>query len=166
MELHSGRPFTAARSELPMLYVLLALGSVELMVVHLLVSLWSRTAAWVLTALTLFGIVQIVTIVRRVKHRPTLLTDDGLVVRSAKGFEVALPWNGIAAVEAIGFGPAPSGDDVLRAALLAHPNVHVIASEAFTVKRLGGASSAKSITARVDEPDELITTVRGRLARP
>ena len=146
-----------------MIYVLLALGTVELLVAHLLVNLWSTTAAWVLSAITVLGIAQIVAIVRRIRHRPTLLTGDGLVVRSAKGFEVALPWDCIAAVEAIGFGPAPAGDDVINAALLAHPNVHVTATQAFTVKRLWRSITSESLTLRVDQPDALVDAVQHRL---
>lgn len=161
----AGQPFTAEQSELPMLYMLLVLGAIELLVVHLLVNLASPAAAWALSAVTLLGMVQIAAIVRRVKHRPTLLTGDGLVIRSAKGFEVALPWDRIAAVEPIGFGPAPSGDGVMRAALLAHSNVHVAAREAVTVKRLGRLLSATSITLRVDELGELVAAARHRLER-
>lgn len=150
------QPFTSARSELPMLYVLLGLGSVELLVVHLIASLWSPAAAWVLSALTLLGVVQIVAIVRRVKNRPTLVTADGLSIRSAKGFDVALSWDRIATIAPIGFSPAPVGDDVMKAALLAHPNIHVTVTRPFTVRRLGRARSAGSVTLRVDQPDALI----------
>lgn len=146
-----------------MIYVLLALGTVELLVAHLLVNLWSATAAWVLSAITLLGIAQIVAIVRRIKHRPTMVTADGLVIRSAKGFEVALAWDRIATIVPIGFGPAPAGDDVLNAALLAHPNVHVTATQAFTVWRLGRGVAAKSLTLRVDQPDALVDAVQHRL---
>lgn len=142
------------------MYVLLTLGTVELLVAHLLVNLWSVTAAWVLSAITLLGIAQIVAIVRRIKRHPTILTDDGLVIRSAKGFEVALSWDRVAAVKPIGFGPAPVGDDVINAALLAHPNVHVTATRAFTVKRLWRSLTVKSFTLRVDQPDALIVTAQ------
>ncbi len=143
-----------------MIYVLLSLGTVELLVVHLLVNLWSVVAAWLLSAITLLGIAQIVAIVRRIKHRPTLLIGDGLVIRSARGFEVALSWDRIAAIVPIGFGPAPIGDDVMNAALLAHPNVHVTATQAFTVKRLGRSITASSLTLRVDQPDALVDAVQ------
>ena len=157
------RTFPSARSELPMLYVLLTLGTIELLAVHFMVSLWSAIAAWVLSVVTLFGVVQIVVVVRRVKHRPTLLTRDGLLIRSAKGFEVALSWDRIAAVEPIGFGPVPSGDDVLRAELLAHPNVHVTATRPLIVRLFGRPPSAESVTIRVDHPEALIDAARQAL---
>lgn len=156
--------FTAERSELPMLYVLLALGSIELLVVHLLVSLASPAAAWVLSAVTILGVVQIATIVRRVKRRPTLVTGDGLVIRSAKGYELTLPWNRVAAVEPIGFGPEPKGPDVLRASLLSHPNVLVRATEPFTVRQLGLTRTASAAALRVDQPAAFLAAAR-KLAR-
>jgi hypothetical protein len=163
MMAHVRPTFSAERSELPMLYVLLAIASIELFVVHILVSLVSPAVAWVLSAITVAGIIQIATIVRRIKQRPILVTDTGIVIRSAKGFEVDLPWGSITSVKPIGYGPAPSGDNVLGAALLAHPNILVETTRAFTVSRLGRSRSASSLTFRVDEPEAFIGAVRSWL---
>ncbi len=152
--------FGSSRSELPILYVLLGLGSVELLVVHLVVSLWSTTAAWVLSAATLLFIVQFAMVVHRLKRSPTLLTEDRLMIRSGKGFEVSLPWNKVASVEPIGLGSAPSGEDVLRVSLLAHPNILVTATEPFTVKRFGRSRLARSAALRVDQPAALVSAAR------
>ena len=148
--------FASGRSELPLLYVFLGLASIELLVVHLLVSLASSTAAWVLSALTALAIIQVMMIVRRIKHRLTVVSDDGITIRSAKGYELTLPWRQVKAMEAIGMGFEPKGPDVLRASLLSHPNVLVTAHEPFTIRKLGRKGERQKMAFRVDEPDVLL----------
>lgn len=155
--------FGSARAELPMLYAFLVLAGIELLVVHLLVSFASVVAAWILSTLSLAAMLQIGTIVWRVKRRPTLVTGEGLTVRSAKGFEIALPWNRIASVEAIGMGPEPGGPDVLRAALMAYPNMIVRTTDPVTIRRLRRTSSAAAITLRVDDPERFGQVTRDAL---
>ncbi len=156
--------FSSARSELPMLYVLLALATVELSIVHMLVSLWSTTASRLLSLLTLVAIAQVAGMIVRIRRQPVALTDDGVIIRSAKGFAVTLSWTGIADVQRLGFGPTPAGAAYLQTALIAHPNVMITARQAFTVTRLWRTVSAKSMTLRLDEPDAFVCAVRHHLA--
>ena len=157
------RAFTSEGSELPLLYVFLALASVELLVVHFLVSLASPAAAWILSGLTALAIVQILMIVRRIKARPTLATADHLIVRSAKGHQFVLPWKQVELVEKVGFGPEPKGFDVLRASLLSHPNVLVTIQKPVRSRRFGRERSVRKIALRLDDPDTFLAVAR-RLA--
>lgn len=157
--------FTAAGSELPMLYVFLGLASCELLVVHLLVSLWSIVAASILSLITLMFVIQVGLIVRRVKRRPTLVTPDALVVRSGTGTNISISWARIATVTGTGFGPAPSGPDVLQTAMIAHPNVQIILMTPIALRLRGRMRDVRTVALRVDDPDALIDAVRHALDR-
>ena len=145
------------------MYVFLALASIELLVVHFLVGLWSATAAWVLSAITLLGGAQIIRIVHRIKHRPTLVTDDALLVRTGDQADLDLPWASIGSVEAIGHGPKPTGPDVLDTTFFAHPNVKITLAEPYVRRKLGRERRVRIVALRVDEPDALINVVQRHL---
>ena len=152
--------FGAARSELPIMYVFLALASVELLVVHFLMGLWSPAAAWVLSALTLLGGAQIIRIVQQIKHRPTLVTERSLLVRTGDRADLDLPWSSLASVDPIGFGPKPAGPDVLDTTFFAHPNVGITLAKPFARRKLGRDRRVRIVALRVDEPDVFIDAVK------
>lgn len=77
---------------------------VETVVVHLLVERWSATAAWVLTALSLYGLVWLLGHFQAVRLRPVLLAPDALYVRIGLLWSARVPYGDIAALERAGAG--------------------------------------------------------------
>ena len=86
---HTARSFTCLRAWTPLLAGLLVLLGVEIVGVHLLVSLASPTIAWVLTALSLYGVLWLVGDAQAARHRPILV--DRLLVRVGLRWTVEIP---------------------------------------------------------------------------
>ena len=131
-----------------MMWVLVALGSVELMVVHLLVSLlWGRVAALLLSGVTLAGIVWLAGVIRSMKRLPVLLDHDRLVMRVGTLRSVTVPLANIAGLRQSWDGGALQARDVLNLALIAHPNILVDLAEP-----LPGRRKVRAIAHRLDDP--------------
>jgi hypothetical protein len=97
--------FTRHRYELPTLAVFFSIALVELFAVHLLVALWSPTAAWVLSALTVMALGQIALLIHGMIRWPTLIDDTGITVRHGMRSEIFVPLNVVASVEDVAFQP-------------------------------------------------------------
>jgi hypothetical protein len=141
--------FTRHRYELPMLWVFFAIALVELFAVHLLVSLWSGTAAWLLSAATIVALGQIGLLIHGLVKWPTLIDGRSVVVRHGRRGEIVVPLSRIAAVEDVAFRPEEKGAHVFRATLLAQPNLAIRLSEPLR----HGRKLLQCITLRLDDPD-------------
>ena len=115
--------FSYHRSVAPMLWVLVAVGSVELTIVHLLVAMWSPEVAAVLSVATLATLVWLVLAIRGFRRLPVLLDRETLVLRTGRLRRVDVEVAAIAAVS----GEVPRAELKARGAanfaLVAHPNV-------------------------------------------
>ena len=122
----SAEPFHYHRQVAPMLWVLAALALVELGVIHLLLSHWSRAAAYVLDALSAAALVGLLALLVSVRSRPVLLGPDGLRIRAGLLIDTQLPLDEIAFAQS-GYAPADYvTGSLLKANLLAQPNVLVL----------------------------------------
>jgi len=74
------------------------LSLIEILPVHLLVSHWSATAAWILTALSIYGAIWLMAMARAFTLRPMLVSTDGIVVRYGLLFNLRIPAGKIRAV--------------------------------------------------------------------
>ena len=67
--------------------------------VHLLAAQWSVVAAWILSALSAYGMVWMIGDLQAIRLRPTLVTADALHVRVGLRWDVCIPWSEIESVE-------------------------------------------------------------------
>jgi hypothetical protein len=105
---------------------LLIVSACEIVGAHMLVSLASSTAAWLLTAISLYGVVWIVGDYQAVRLRPLLVGTDGLAVRLGLRWSVWIPRDAIAAIVPAPKRPASKrAPGHLHAALLVSPQWHV-----------------------------------------
>jgi hypothetical protein len=150
--------FTYARSLAPMMWVLVALGCGELLVVHLLVALlWSPMAALVLTLAALAAIAWLVLLIRSMGRLPVLVGEREVVMRAGALKAVTVARSNIAAVETSfppGFLRRPG---VLSLALLAYPNVALELREPLASRRRGAA--IEWIALRLDEPAAFVAAL-------
>lgn len=110
------------------LAIVLALGMilvVEAAAMHLLISRWSVTAAWVLTALSTYGLIWIAGDYRAIVARPLNVTPTRLSIRLGLRWEADVPIAWIRRVETVRGGAAKPTRDTLVAVLLGEPNVSV-----------------------------------------
>jgi hypothetical protein len=85
-----------------LLAALALIAVVEMTAVHLLVRHWSSMLAWVLTAISIYGVVWVLAHLQAVRLRPILLTSDSLHVRIGLLWGVRVPYDRIARVTVAG----------------------------------------------------------------
>ena len=142
------------------LVAVLLLALAEGVAVHLLLNLWSSTAAWIVTALGLYTCLWLVADYRATVLRPWLVGDGELHVRAGLRWHATLP---LGAVEAIADGPAPS-TAALSTAFLATPTRWILLREPWTVagpygfrkrvRAIGLVPDAKDALRDLAEPSE------------
>lgn len=109
----------------PMLWAMIALGTIELLVVHFLISFWSVAVAAVLSLLSLASIIWLALLIRSMKRLPVLVEQGRLVMRTGSLMEFIVPGANIAAVRTNFPSEAVKERSVLDHGLLAYPNVLV-----------------------------------------
>jgi hypothetical protein len=87
------QPFTIhKKSGKADLFGAIALASLlEIVPVHLLLGHWSRTAAWIATALSLYGALWLFAMARAFSARPTLITTDSILIRLSLLLTLRIP---------------------------------------------------------------------------
>lgn len=144
--------------------------AVEAVGVHLLAAqMWSAKAAWLLTALSAYGVVWLVGLGRSVALRPTIVGRDALRVRIGALHEAVVPFEAIASVTQVRGAPAKRrAPGYLHAALFAAPRLVIELKEPVEARGLYG-NRKRGITRiglLVDEPAELAVLLRERMAAP
>jgi hypothetical protein len=143
--------FSYAHSLAPMLWVMVALGCAELLVIHLVVAaLWSAMAALALTLATLGALAWLVYFIRSMKRLPVLVSEREVTMRAGVLKSVAVARSNLAGIETrfpAGFVRRPG---VLNLGLLAYPNVALALREPLAMKRRG--APVAWIAHRLDDP--------------
>lgn len=137
----------------PMIATLLALQVIELVVVHFLVSLWSETAAFILLALSLAGVLWLIALLKSFRIMPVLLDEDGLRVRSGAVVDAWIPRAAIAGPVACFDADTLKKKSTLNTAILSSPNICLTLSRPVEVPTFfGGKKSIERIAMRLEEP--------------
>ena len=153
--------FSCHRDEMPMIWMLGGLAAAELMIVHLLVSMWSGTAAWVVTVLTIAAVAQAAWMVRAMINRPVLVSERAVTIRFRTRTPIVVPIDAIARVEDSALAPEPKGAGVFRGTLLAHPNITLRLERPLS----HAARRIEVIALRIDAPAAFRAAVEARRAQ-
>jgi hypothetical protein len=147
------------RSIAPMMWVFFGFASVELVVVHALLSHWYPTLALVLSALTLASILWLIGAIRSFKRLPVLIDVDTLVMRVGwlKSFRV--PLADIAGRRESWTGEELNTRRVANLALIAWPNIWI------DLARPQGRREITAIAHKLDDPEKFRAAV-DRLVDP
>ncbi len=107
------RPFTLHKqSGVNDLFLMVGLLSLlEVGPVHLVIARWSVTGAWILTGLSLYGMLWAVALSRSFAMRPTLVSDRGILLRFGLLFSLWVPVESIRSISAT---PVPGAVPVPR----------------------------------------------------
>ena len=138
--------FAYHRSVAPMLWVLVALSSIELVIVHILLSFWNRPVAIVLSVLTLVAIAWLVCAIASMRRLPIVLDDRQLLMRAGFIKSKAIDRAMIAGLRGSWSAASVKQRDVLNLALVAYPNVVVD-----LVAPLPGRRGIRAVAHRVDD---------------
>lgn len=137
----------------PMIAVFLVLQLIEIVVVHLLVSHWSRIAALVLLALGIWGALFFIALMKGFRLYPVLTDETGVRVRGGSMVDLYVPYAEIAGIEAAISDRETRQDDVLNAAILSHPNIVLrLSRPTGYVTLFGKRRMVTRVAFRLDEP--------------
>lgn len=139
------------RSVAPMMWVFVALASVELVVVHLLIALYSWRIALAVSLVTLAGLFWLVGIIRSFRRLPVRLDADTLVLRAGRLRSVTLPLANIAGVREHWEPGAHKARGTLNLALIAYPNL--------LIDLQAPVKGVESIGQRFDAPAEFLAAL-------
>ncbi|HVR95369.1 MAG TPA: hypothetical protein VMW27_02060 [Thermoanaerobaculia bacterium] len=134
-------------------FALLLMMLVEAIPVHLLLSRWSPAAAWVLTGLTLYGMLWFIGDYRAARLRPILLDAESLRVRTGMRWSLRIPREQVVAVHK----KSMAGARRLRMALPGTSMLWIELAEPVTVQGpYGFERRAQCVGVAVDEPDRFL----------
>ena len=131
-----------------MLWAFVALATIELLVVHLVVSSHWHRAAWPLTAVTGLSLLWIVRWVRSFQRLPHRLNERELVLNLGLLTSVSVPLSSIAAVRDQWDSAILRDKDTLSLSPIAYPNRMIELEPPLETKR----RALSRIAFRVDEP--------------
>jgi hypothetical protein len=134
-----------------LVFALLLMMAAEGIPAHILVLRWSPVAAWILTALTVYGTVFFLADWRAMRLRPTLVDGDELRIRVGLRWTVTVPRERIAAVHK---KRPPGSDPYIRASLPGPMPLWIELTEPVTAKGPYGIEKrARWICLTVDDPE-------------
>lgn len=141
------RTFDYHRSVAPMLWVMVAIASIELVIVHALIAMWRPGVALLLSGATLASIVWLVRGIHAFRRLPVTLDDDTLVMRTGTLKRIAIPVKDIAGLRDRWDAAAVKQRTTLNLAMIAYPNVIVD----LAVPQRVGRRSIQAVAHRLDD---------------
>jgi len=150
----------------PMLWVFAAFALIELSVVHLLLSHWSRAAAFALDLASGASLLALLALILSLRRRPVLLDADRLIVRLGWLLDAAVPLDEIAFAQS-GYAPADyMPGSLLKANLLAQPNVLVLLRRDLDLPGpLGRTRRVHAVALALDEPARFLLALNTRVKK-
>ena len=115
--------FTYHRLVSPMMWAFLCLALIEITVVHLLVSIWSSTAAWILSILSDVSLLYLLGLISSLRRFPVFLDDDNVRIRAGILYDFSIPLSSIVSVSAAVASEDLQKPGTLKTSILAYPNV-------------------------------------------
>lgn len=140
--------FAYHRAVAPLMWVFVAIASVELVVTHLLVALWSPWTALALSAVTLTSVIWLIAVIRSFRRLPVLLDPDRLVMRVGTLRRVDVPRAQVAGLKESWDGESSKHRGVVKLSLIAYPNVVIDIDPPLPTRR-GGVTA---VAHRLDDP--------------
>lgn len=139
-----------------MVFALCLAVGIEVVAVHALVARWSAGGAWVLTGLSLYGLLWLVADWRASRARPHLLDGDRLLVRAGLRWTASVPLATVRGVRRLPAGEDLRGEGELSTATPGASPVVLELSRPVTVDGPFGVSrQVTRLGLAVDDPDRL-----------
>lgn len=135
---------------------------IETIGLHFFLLQWNRTAAWVLTGLSLYSCLQLIAHGRAIKARPVLVSEKGVQLRNGLlGGDALIDIENIQKIEIV--NKQPPADNVVKLALfkgLENHNIQLLLNTPVTViKAFGITKKSSTILFRVDSANEFVKRI-------
>ena len=152
----------------PVLYAFLGIFFVETLGMHFLLSVWSRTAAWIVTALSVYSCLQLLGHIRAMRARPIRLDDTELVIRHGlMGGDVTIPYSMVRSVTLS--GRAVPKEDHLKIALLKSMEKQTIELQTTepvrVIRAFGLQKDTEHLLLCIDEPEIFLERLKHHLTK-
>lgn len=138
------------------LLLLIIMVGVETFAIHILVAKWSHTAAWILSAISIYTGFQLLGFARSLRQRPVVLEQDKLLLRYGILSQAELDLSNIASVELFR-KPIEKGDGILKLSPLGELDAHNLLIKLHEPVRVQGLygmkKTASQIALYIDEKD-------------
>jgi hypothetical protein len=148
--------FAYHRSLAPLMWVFVALASLEALVVHPVMSALDWRVALALTAISVSSIAWFVLLIRSFKRLPVMVGEGQVLFRAGTLRKVAVPLGNIAAVRRNWPSEALKAPGVLNLGLMAYPNVLIELREP-----MAGRRPVVAIAHKFDDPDAFVAALEG-----
>jgi hypothetical protein len=143
--------------QIAMLIMVIVVAGIESVVAHLLLARWSETAAWILTATSVYTVLFLIAETVTTVRRPSFQQDGMLHLRFGLRWAAVLSLDNISHIERINEKPA-SNKHTLTGPLLVQPNVLITLHKPVVVTGLYGLQkSVTRIALLIDSPNSLST---------
>jgi hypothetical protein len=140
----------------------------ELGGMHLLISLWSPTVAWIVSAISVYAMLWLIGDAHAIRLRPIRLSKTMLHIRVGLRSTIDVPLESIDGIGAPADGALPRRTPgYLKSVLLGAPNLRIeLNSRVDALGPYGLTMHAKTIDLRVDDPKRLEAEVRKSISAP
>lgn len=144
-----------------MLWMFIAIATVELLIVHFLLVLWKPWIALAVSTVSLCAIVWIVALILSFRRRPVRIENGLLLLRAGMLKGIAVPLDQVAGVRSAWTAAKLKSRAVLNLALLAWPNVMIELAAPVPI----GRRAVGMIAHKLDDPAAFTAAIRA-LERP
>lgn len=136
---------------------------VEVAVLHYLLSLWSPLAAWIHTALVIYGTFWLVGDYRATRLRPITATPTALTIRCGLRWDASIPWENITGIEPASW-KTTKGDSYHNASAANKESLIITLAEPIIVDGPYMITrQCQSLGISVDEPEAVLRALRARV---
>ena len=147
-----------------LLWALVALVVVETGGVHIVISIWTQTGAWVFTAISAYTILWLVGHFHAARLQPMIVDDRYIHLRIGLVWRTQMSLSNIVEVRKRMQGDAEL-DGYVNVAMMGSPDIVVVLQEAVEIEGLFARKrKAKVVGIGVDEPDDLLEDLGNRLS--
>ncbi|MEP6711499.1 MAG: hypothetical protein ABJA37_03735 [Ferruginibacter sp.] len=148
------------------LWAILSIFLIETIGMHFLLSIWSKTIAWVLTGLSFYTCLQVFAHIRAVKARPIIINKDSLEIHNGLAGDAYIQFDNIEKFELS--KKIPQDRNPIKIALLKgleNHNIIVYLKTPIEVTKIFGIKkSTDTVLFYVDKSKEFSNTLTSRLA--
>lgn len=152
--------FSYHRHLQPMFWAFLSLALIEIAVLHLLVSRWNATAAWILFIVSDISVLYLIGLINSLRKLPILVQSAGVRVRAGLLIDQWVPIDDIAAVNGAIDDMVRERKAMLKASLLSHPSLYIHLKRPAAIRNpIRGMLMIEAIGVHPDEPAEFMRAV-------
>lgn len=131
---------------------------------HLLIQMWSVTAAWIFTGLDVWGMLWLLGDLQALKLRRSAITDDAFELRYGLRWSAIVPRTNIASIDEVRQERDWKQRDILKVAMLDEPRWLITLREPMQIRGMAGLRKTIRAIAILPDDEEALLTLRRDLS--